>query len=37
MVYHDVGKPEQYAYISEQKAKDPENIDMSDYVHHTES
>ena len=36
MLYHDVGKPGQYAYISEQKIKNPEKIDMSNYKHHTE-
>jgi hypothetical protein len=29
MLYHDVGKPEQYAYIHEQKKINPEQIDMS--------
>lgn len=38
MLYHDVGKPEQYAYISEQKKiHGDEPIDMSWYQHHTET
>ena len=37
MLYHDVGKPSQYAYLREQNLKQPEEIDMSGYVHHTES
>jgi hypothetical protein len=37
MLYHDVGKPEQYAYIHEQKKINPEQIDMSWYVHHADS
>ncbi len=42
MLYHDVGKPAQYAYIREQKEKlAPEHrwewqIDMSWYIHHAE-
>lgn len=37
MLYHDIGKPEQYKYISEQVAKDPNNIDMDNYEHHTQT
>lgn len=37
MLYHDVGKPEQYAYIQKQLTKNPDEIDMSEYVHHTET
>ena len=36
MLYHDVGKPQQYAYITKAKNKNPDNPDMSNYVHHTE-
>jgi len=37
MLYHDVGKPNQYAYIKEQKEMNPNNIDMSWYIHHADS
>ncbi len=37
MLYHDVGKPSQYAYLREQLEKNPEEMDMSGYIHHTES
>ncbi len=37
MLYHDVGKPEQYAFIAAQKEKNEEVIDMTGYVHHSTS
>lgn len=37
MLYHDIGKPDQYAAYQIELDKNPENPDRSSYVHHTES
>jgi len=37
MLYHDVGKPEQYEKMGEAIAANPDNPDRSSYEYHTES
>ncbi len=37
MLYHDVGKPEQYDAFEQEIAKNPDDPDRSAFVHHTES
>lgn len=37
MLYHDIGKPEQYEAYQAELEKNPENPDRSVYIHHTES
>lgn len=36
MLYHDVGKPEQYAFMEKAFAANPENPDRTGYEHHAE-
>lgn len=36
MLYHDVGKPEQYAFIQKAIQEDPDNPDRSGYEHHAD-
>jgi len=36
MLYHDVGKPEQYAFMEKAFAKNPDNPDRTGYEHHAE-
>jgi len=37
MLYHDVGKPEQYENIAKAIEENPDNPDRSQYLYHTES